>query len=357
MTPTLLSLENRKIPAILWCQLQGTVFVAYGSNNADSVGVSMVSGCVAIRDNLSGTSYYAQSGLVQSIRLVGNAGDDYLTCSIDVPVTAYGGPGNDYIETSGGADFLFGQDGNDTIYGGAGSDYLDGGPGSDLLLGGYGQDTLVGSGTDTLRGGPDVDTILAQGDAIDDSYAPRPVDDVNPAATMQTWANDATKHAAYLAAPLKPIVFMGDSILDFWRLYPNSWNQWFGDLSVNDFGSAGDNTQGMLYRIAHGELKSGVQTVNLLIGSNNLSTGATPAQTAQGVLACKEAIQEMAPGCRVIVDAILPRESLPIAETNALIAPDVQFSVDASYLYDGIHPNEQGYNLMGPVIRAAIVRA
>jgi hypothetical protein len=75
--------------------------------------------------------------------------------------TPGGGPGNDRMcGTSGantlsglaGNDTLLGGGGNDTLDGGSGDDFVDGGSGSDFLVGGPGVDELVGdSGNDLLR--------------------------------------------------------------------------------------------------------------------------------------------------------------------------------------------------------------
>ena len=52
---------------------------------------------------------------------------------------------------------------------------------------------------------------------------------------------------------------MGDSITDFWRnptgVYAGKpvLDKYFGNVKVANFGIAGDSTQGVLYRLQHGE--------------------------------------------------------------------------------------------------------
>jgi hypothetical protein len=93
------------------------------------------------------------------------------------PATIQGGPGNDAIYTSWGADRLIGGDGDDRLSGGPGNDGLDGGPGRDTIYGGDGADRLYGfDGDDLLSadagndrvvvGGPGNDSL--SGDAGDD---------------------------------------------------------------------------------------------------------------------------------------------------------------------------------------------
>jgi Ca2+-binding RTX toxin-like protein len=84
------------------------------------------------------------------------AGDDSVTVAREVPiaVTLRGGPDNDRLVGSAGADKLVGGTGDDTLIGRAGSDSLFGGPGDDRLVGCSGNDLLRGSsGEDTLLGG------------------------------------------------------------------------------------------------------------------------------------------------------------------------------------------------------------
>ena len=55
------------------------------------------------------------------------------------------------------------------------------------------------------------------------------------------------------------VLFMGDSITDFWRNADGPYagkpvlDKYFGHMKVANFGIAGDTTQGVLYRLQHGE--------------------------------------------------------------------------------------------------------
>ena len=77
----------------------------------------------------------------------------------------YGGPGNDILSGSWGADRLIAGDGDDTLTGGPGNDGLDAGPGNDRARGGDGNDRLYGrDGNDYLDAGPGDDRpVLGEG--------------------------------------------------------------------------------------------------------------------------------------------------------------------------------------------------
>lgn len=109
-------------------------------------------------------------GDIEEFRFVGRAGDDWLNTEIPTPTIAYGGAGDDTLESYGMAvnklfggpddDELYGGRLADELYGGAGNDTLRGGNGPDSLHGGDGIDHLYGeNGSDHLYGGPGADTL------------------------------------------------------------------------------------------------------------------------------------------------------------------------------------------------------
>jgi Ca2+-binding RTX toxin-like protein len=96
-------------------------------------------------------------------RINGNGGNDRLAVEVNaaiVPVTLFGGAGNDVLLGSPGADVLDGGGGRDHLDGRAGDDMLRGGAGNDSLLGGNGTDAIYGGrGSDFLDGGEGNDSI------------------------------------------------------------------------------------------------------------------------------------------------------------------------------------------------------
>ena len=110
-----------------------------------------------------------------SIVIATGAGDDDILivhgdgATEPMPVTIYGGDGNDTIVGSFGREKIFagaGDDvvaagnGNDAVYAEAGNDYVRGGAHNDRLDGGDGADTLRGdAGNDFLAGGAQPDRL------------------------------------------------------------------------------------------------------------------------------------------------------------------------------------------------------
>jgi uncharacterized repeat protein (TIGR01451 family) len=128
------------------------------------------------------------SGVTNKIVFDGGEGDDRLRLiGVTIPVEAYGGPGNDWLEGGTGNDTLDGGTGNDTLIGRGGDDILSGGAGDDLIYGDpgaddttnnivwgvAGNDTVLGDGgndviygglgADNIDGGAGSDLIFGQG--------------------------------------------------------------------------------------------------------------------------------------------------------------------------------------------------
>jgi hypothetical protein len=96
-----------------------------------------------------------------SIAIYGCDGNDTISVpkNLTLPVSEYGGNGNDtliggarndYLDGGAGDDKIYGNKGNDIMVGGDGNDYLNGGPGKDFMIGGAGMDVLFGEGVGDL---------------------------------------------------------------------------------------------------------------------------------------------------------------------------------------------------------------
>ncbi len=100
------------------------------------------------------------------VKAFGGAGDDYLE-GYNGADALVGGLGNDTLVGYGGNDSLWGEAGNDTLRGMDGDDQLMGGDGNDQMEGGNGNDKLWGgNGNDVLLGGYGNDQLM--GDAGND---------------------------------------------------------------------------------------------------------------------------------------------------------------------------------------------
>jgi Ca2+-binding RTX toxin-like protein len=102
--------------------------------------------------------------LVTKIVVHGHNGNDFIDNRTAVPITAYGGDGNDVILGGQGADFLFGGGGDDYIDGRTNDDMIWGEGGNDVLFGDDGYDTVLGGdGNDKIFGGRGTDHLWGEG--------------------------------------------------------------------------------------------------------------------------------------------------------------------------------------------------
>ncbi len=132
----------------------------------------------------------------------------------------------------------------------------------------------------------------------------------------RTDANSLLAHEQLLEKAKKggiDIYFEGDSIVRRWGAtdYPEmlaNWKQNFFGWNAADFGWGADTTQNILWRLNHGEL-DGVnpKVIVLLAGTNNVGSGATPADVTRGLEAVVRAMQAKAPNAVVVLTGIFPR--------------------------------------------------
>src|SRR4051812_34122973 len=112
-------------------------------NKSDSISVTAVDGGLRVAN---GTWSTVVTGTFTSIRIQGGRGSDHISVdpAITIPVSVWGGLGDDTILGGGGKDALYGQLGTDVLVGGGGDDLLVtvGDSRSDRLTGGDGFDTF-----------------------------------------------------------------------------------------------------------------------------------------------------------------------------------------------------------------------
>jgi lysophospholipase L1-like esterase len=120
-------------------------------------------------------------------------------------------------------------------------------------------------------------------------------------------------HQAILEAEKRDppgVLFIGDSITDFWRTVPWVWQEAFGEFHPCNAGISFDQTQHTLWRVEHGEL-DGIKprVVVLLIGTNNIGIGHDDASlTAVGILHLGGVIQQRLPDTKILLLGLLPRQ-------------------------------------------------
>lgn len=106
---------------------------------------------------------------IEAAHLTGSVGNSTIDASMaTIPVSLFGGDGNDLLIGSSQSDSISGDNGNDTLMGGIGDDRLVGGAGDDVASGGGGDDVLYGgAGRDRLSGEDGNDTVSGQGSSND----------------------------------------------------------------------------------------------------------------------------------------------------------------------------------------------
>lgn len=199
--------------------------------------------------------------------------------------------------------------------------------------------------------------------------------DVRPQGPLTTpvVANER-RHAEFLEVAKAgniDLVFIGDSITDWWRTRGRSvWDRTWAPLKAANFGIAGERVEQVLWRVQNGEL-DGYKTrvVVLMIGTNNLRGTSADQDIAGGIAFLCTEIQKRQPGAKLLLLGIFPRGPAPdapyrerIKAINTLLsklddrktiffmdigdkflAPDGSIPVEV--MYDGLHPAERGYEI------------
>jgi lysophospholipase L1-like esterase len=220
--------------------------------------------------------------------------------------------------------------------------------------------------------------------------APAAVDTAKQIAAMQAKLADWPGLGRYKAdnAALAPaaageqrVVFYGDSITDGWGRHPNTGKFFPGKTYVNR-GISGQTTPQMVVRFRQDVIDLHPAAVLILAGTNDVAgnTGPmTPEMTEDNFKSMVELAK--ASGIRVIVASITPvadypwkRGQEPAPKIKALNDWLRGYCVNHSVTYldyysamvgedggmkpgisfDGVHPNAQGYAIMGPLAQAAI---
>jgi acyl-CoA thioesterase-1 len=189
---------------------------------------------------------------------------------------------------------------------------------------------------------------------------------------------------AHLAPPpdgATRVVFMGDSITDFWPKV----GRFFPGKDYIDRGISGQTTPQMLVRFRPDVIDLKPRVVVILAGTNDLAgnTGPATPEMIEGNIASMAELAR-ANGIRVVLSSILPVYDYPwnpglqpaaeIVALNAWIRDyadksgfvyldyfsamaDARQGMKAEYSADGVHPNAAGYAVMEPLAETAIAEA
>jgi lysophospholipase L1-like esterase len=188
------------------------------------------------------------------------------------------------------------------------------------------------------------------------------------------------------------LLFMGDSITDWWRnpgrgepidgAIPYGgkavFEKHFGSMKVANFGIAGDTTQGVLWRLQHGEGEGyKPKAIMLMIGTNNNGRNSAP-EIAMGVADIVFELRKDFPDAKILLLAIFPRSiggpaaQKEIDEINPIISAlhDNQHvfyldigskflaadgSIPKDIMSDGLHPTSKGYEIWANAVKDTLV--
>jgi lysophospholipase L1-like esterase len=186
------------------------------------------------------------------------------------------------------------------------------------------------------------------------------------------------------AQPADPqrVVFMGDSITDAWKLA-----QSFPGKPYVNRGISGQTTPQMLVRMFEDVINLKPAVVVIYAGTNDIARNTGP-ETAEIVEENFQGMTELAQahGIKVILCSVTPvadygprkmTEGRPPSDIMKLNSWLKEYSAKAHAVYcdyyaavaddkgllkegisrDGLHPNDKGYELMAPVVSAAIQQA
>lgn len=175
------------------------------------------------------------------------------------------------------------------------------------------------------------------------------------------------------------VVFLGDSLTRRWEDNPHLWEEYFSQFHPANFGIGGDCIENVLWRIENGEIDGiNPKLFFVLIGTNNLCRN-TEDEIVEGIMEVVRTIRLRCPESKVVVFGLLPREKDETGrECNDRIATinrelekragsseyvyeyfgDVLVtengSVDKELMPDGLHLNESGYRIVGPIVRSIV---
>ena len=181
------------------------------------------------------------------------------------------------------------------------------------------------------------------------------------------------------------VLFMGDSITDFWRNANGAFagkpvfDKYYGEMKVANFGISGDTTQGVLYRLQNGEGQGfKPKAIMLMIGTNNTGRNSAP-EIAEGIGAVVLEMRKDFPDAKILLLGIFPRSRADdpvratIAEINQRIAKlddgkhvfyldigakflDDQGNIPRDIMSDALHPSAKGYEIWAEAVKAPLAK-
>ncbi len=207
-----------------------------------------------------------------------------------------------------------------------------------------------------------------------------------PASRDEGWEKRVARSAAKAQQGGWELVFIGDSITDFWTNRGKAvWDKYYGQYKTLNLGISADRTEHVLWRLDHGEI-DGYQPklFVVMIGTNN--TGhrpleqESPEDTVAGIKAILDRLGERAPNSKVLLMAIFPRGAtsqdghrVRNEKVNAAIEKfadnkrvfwmnindkltESDGTVSKEIMPDLLHPNAKGYEIWAEAINPFVTK-
>jgi|SRR5579864_1587788 len=207
---------------------------------------------------------------------------------------------------------------------------------------------------------------------------------------LRDWANLARYREADRATTGTRVVFMGDSITDFWQ--QPRFGGFFSGQPYVDRGISGQTTPQMLLRFRADVIDLHPGAVVILGGTNDIvgATGPESNEEIEGYLASMSELAH-ANGIAVVLASLTPVSAYHVANANAIpqttqrpmdriravntwlaayagahgdvyldyfsALVDATGFMGADFSADDLHPTTKGYAVMAPLAEAAIARA
>ncbi len=183
---------------------------------------------------------------------------------------------------------------------------------------------------------------------------------------QKLWMVRRTEFAWNKDKEQRPVVFFGDSITQGWSTLAKD----FPNLFVVNRGISGDTSRGLRYRVKEDVLDLHPRAVSMLIGTNDLALGGTPAQVIDNIRAIVAELEKQNRNVRIVLNLVMPRGPKPdlpdlfpkkIKELNKLIQEFAKKNTrivvcDSWSIFDDgngvckkeefpdmLHPNKLGY--------------
>jgi lysophospholipase L1-like esterase len=142
-----------------------------------------------------------------------------------------------------------------------------------------------------------------------DAEPKRPADAITPFMNLHETErmNDVAESARRSDVDL---VFLGDSITDYWRMSGKDvWEEFYGSRRAVNFGIGMAETGNLLWRIHAGHFDViRPQLIVLMIGTNNTQYGKhSPQQIAEGIATIIENLKARQPAAKILLLGIFPR--------------------------------------------------